>query len=93
MEVSDQLLASDWSLFKEEHCGLFSSSLLWWQHKGRLSGRFKQYIYIYIYNVCVFVCVCLCSCWKITQKWIRELVLGGVSWIHWAQITVQFRVL
>ena len=62
MEMSDQLLASDWSLVKEEHRGLFSLSLLWWQHKGRLSGaELSLYIYIYIY-IYIYVCVCVCVC-------------------------------
>ena len=43
--------------------------------------------------VCVCVCVCVCSCWKIILKWFRELIFGGVSWIHWTQSMVWFRVL
>jgi hypothetical protein len=59
MKVSDQLLAADRALVKEEYRGLFSS-LLWWQQKGRLSGSELSYIYIYIYiytytYMCVYV--------------------------------------
>ena len=66
MELSDQLLASDWSLVKEEHCGLFWSSLLWWQHNGSLSQAAWSNIYIYIYNIYIYthtyIYICVCAC-------------------------------